>query len=70
MLFNGPDNKFGLSFFSQNRSIITDNLYFTPSTDDADVVANGPEVKKGKEGDIDYNEEFPGEAKTVSMFFV
>ncbi len=68
VLFNGPDNKFGLSFFSQNRSIITDNLYFTPSTDDADVVANGPEVKKGKEGDIDYNEEFPGEAKTVSMF--
>ncbi|PTN09773.1 membrane protein insertase YidC [Mangrovibacterium marinum] len=67
VLFNGPDNQFGLSFFSQNRSIVTDNLYFTPSTSATDVVAGGPEVKKGKEGDLEYNEEFPGEAKSVSM---
>jgi YidC/Oxa1 family membrane protein insertase len=67
VLFNGPDNKFGLSFFSQNRSIITDGLYFSPSTAETALVAGGPDVKKGKEGDIEYNEEFPGETKAVSM---
>ena len=30
-LFKGPDNVFGLSFFSNNRLINTDDLYFVPS---------------------------------------
>ena len=67
VLFNGPDNQFGLNFFSQNRSIQTDELYFTPSTTQTDLVATGPEVKKGKEGNVEYNEEFPGKTQAVSM---
>ncbi|WP_163707660.1 membrane protein insertase YidC [Mangrovibacterium lignilyticum] len=67
VLFNGPDNQFGLNFFSQNRSIKTDELYFTPSTSKSSLVAAGPEVKKGKEGDLEYNEEFPGSKEAVSM---
>ncbi|RKD86495.1 membrane protein insertase YidC [Mangrovibacterium diazotrophicum] len=67
VLFNGPSNQFGLNFFSQNRSIQTDELYFTPSTPQTDLVATGPEVKKGKEGDVEYNEEFPGTTQSVSM---
>ncbi len=30
MLFEGDDNSFGLNFFSQNRSISTNELYFKP----------------------------------------
>ena len=44
ILFNGTDNQFGLNFFSQNRSIQTDNLYFVPSSNQDDIVVNGPEV--------------------------
>ena len=67
MLFNGPDNQFGLNFFAQNRSIKTDDLYFSPSTDQASLVAGGPEVKKGKEGNLEFNEENPGSTQNLTM---
>ncbi|MFV0521534.1 MAG: membrane protein insertase YidC [Mangrovibacterium sp.] len=67
ILFDGADNKFGLSFFAQNRSIQTDQLYFNSSTSDKATVVGGPEVKKGKEGNIEYNQENPGESKTITM---
>jgi len=67
VLFNGPDNQFGLNFFSQNRSIQTDELYFKPSVAKTTLVATGPAVKKGKEGNMEYNEEFPGTTQAVSM---
>ncbi|HEX7584200.1 MAG TPA: YidC/Oxa1 family insertase periplasmic-domain containing protein, partial [Prolixibacteraceae bacterium] len=50
ILFEGNTSKFGLNFFAQNRSIETESFYFTPSDSIADVVLNGPEVKKGREG--------------------
>ena len=67
VLFNGPDNSFGLNFFSQNRSIQTDNLYFTPSTTKKVLEVTGPEVKKGKEGNEEYNEENGVSSQSLSM---
>jgi len=67
VLFDGADNNFGLNFFSQNKSINTNTLYFTPSTTQETVLVKGPEVKKGKEGKLDYNEENPGETQSVTM---
>jgi YidC/Oxa1 family membrane protein insertase len=67
ILFDGPNNSFGLNFFAQNRSIRTDDLYFIPSTQETNLVADGPQVKKGKEGNEKYNEETGGEEKTLQM---
>lgn len=67
ILFDGPDNSFGLNFFAQNRSIRTDDLYFTPSTGEEKLVAGGADVKKGKEGNEKYNREFGGETQTLKM---
>ena len=41
ILFDGDSTVFGLNFFSQNRSIITNDLYFTPLEDiDSYVIDN------------------------------
>ncbi len=60
MLFDGPKTQFGLNFFAQNRSIQTDQLFFKPTGGKTNVVVSGPEVKKGDEGKIKFNEENPG----------
>ncbi len=67
ILFDGPENLFGLNFFSQNRSIQTDNLYFTPSTTKKVLEVTGPEVRKGKEGNEQYNEENGVSSQSLSM---
>ncbi len=67
ILFSGPGNVFGLNFFSHNRSIRTDDLYFTPSTSDSILISTGPEVKKGKEGNENYNEKNGGIPQTLVM---
>lgn len=67
ILFDGPDNLFGLNFFAQNRSIHTDDLYFVPSTQEIKLIAGGPKVKKGKEGNEKYNEEQGGDEQTLLM---
>jgi len=67
ILFNGPGNVFGLNFFSRNKSIRTDDLYFTPSTSDQVLIAGGPEVKRGKEGNESYNKENGGNQQTLQM---
>lgn len=68
MLFSGQENSFGMSFFAQNRSIRTDDFFFTPSVDQPSIVVNGPEVKKGKEGNEKYNEaNGGGDNKSFSM---
>jgi len=67
ILFDGPDNSFGLNFFAQNRSIRTDDLYFVPSVQETQLIADGPQVKKGKEGNEKYNEELGGEEKSLQM---
>ncbi len=53
----GPDNLFGVNFFSQNKVIQTDELFFTPSTSQKQIIISGAEVRKGKEGNEEYNEE-------------
>lgn len=67
VLFEGDDNRFGLNFFAQNRSIQTDNLFFKPSTGEPVISVTGPEVPKEKEGREKYNEDHPGQSKSVSM---
>lgn len=67
MLFDGNETLFGLNFFAQNRSIQTDQLYFTPDFSQKSVVVTGPEVRTGSEGRIKFNEENPGGQETVSF---
>lgn len=67
VLFSGEKNRFGLNFFSQNKSIQTDNLYFTPSVNDTLLKATGVEVPKGKKGREKFNEENPGTSKSLSL---
>jgi len=67
ILFDGPETLFGLNFFAQNRSIQTDKLYFKPTFNQQRVVVSGPAVKKGSEIKIKFNEENPGETKSVGF---
>ncbi|MDP2338167.1 MAG: membrane protein insertase YidC [Bacteroidota bacterium] len=67
ILFEGNTSKFGMNFFAQNRSIETESFYFTPSDSTASRKMNGPEVKKGKEGNEKYNSENKGDSTTFSM---
>lgn len=67
ILFEGDDNKFGLNFFAQKRSIQTNDLIFIPSTSEQLIKVSGPEIPKGKEGRESYNEDNPGESKSLSM---
>ncbi len=43
MLFEGEDNEFGLNFFARNRSISTNELFFTPLPEDV-----APAVEEGQ----------------------
>lgn len=67
ILFQGDDNQFGLNFFAQNRRILTNELFFTSSTSNKSTIVKGPEVKKGKEGNVEFNTENPGETKSITM---
>ncbi|PIF02009.1 MAG: membrane protein insertase YidC [Draconibacterium sp.] len=67
ILFDGPQTEFSLNFFSQNRSIKTQDLFFTANTSDNDIVVSGPKVKKGSEGKLKFNAETPGETKSIAF---
>lgn len=67
MLFDGDETLFGLNFFAQNRSIQTDQLFFTPDFSQKAVVVNGPEVRTGSEGRTKFNEDNPGRKESVSF---
>jgi YidC/Oxa1 family membrane protein insertase len=67
VLFDGPETKFSLNFFAQNRSIQTENLYFKSTNSQKNIAVTGPPVKKGSEGRTKFNEENPGQ--TGSMTF-
>jgi YidC/Oxa1 family membrane protein insertase len=67
VLFEGDGNRFGLNFFSQNKSIQTDNFYFTPSVNDTLITVSGIKVPTGKEGREKFNEENQGESKSLTM---
>lgn len=67
VLFDGPETSFGLNFFSQNRSIQTDQLYFKQLGGRKNITVSGPEVKKGDEGKIKANLENPGGKESVTF---
>jgi YidC/Oxa1 family membrane protein insertase len=67
ILFEGDNTLFGLNFFAQNRSIQTDQLFFTPAPDRQSVVVTGPEVRKGSEGRQKFNEEHPGGEESMAF---
>ncbi len=64
ILFEGPDNQFNLQFFSQNRNIQTDKLFFS-TTAPSNVSVSGPEVKTSDAGDEKYNAANPGGSESV-----
>ncbi|MCE4566557.1 membrane protein insertase YidC [Maribellus sp. CM-23] len=67
VLFDGPETKFGLNFFAQNRSVETDQLFFQQVGGIRNVVVSGPDVKKGNEGKMKYNREHPGGKESVTF---
>lgn len=66
ILFEGNDNRFGLNFFSQNKSIQTDQFFFQPSVSTDLVTVTGAKVTKGKEGREKFNDAV-SDSKSVSM---
>ena len=66
ILFDGPKTLFGLNFFAQNRTIQTDQLYFNRIGGKKNVEVSGPEIKKGDEGKIKFNKEYPGGKESVT----
>ena len=67
VLFEGPKTLFGLNFFSQNRSIQTNELYFKQVGGQKNIKINGPEVKRGDEGRVKVNLENPGGKESLSF---
>ena len=67
VLFEGDENRFGLNFFSQNKSIQTDQLFFQPSVTTNLVTVAGAKVQKGKEGREKFNNDAASDSKSVSM---
>jgi YidC/Oxa1 family membrane protein insertase len=67
ILFEGDKTQFGLNFFAQNRSIQTEQLYYTPGFSKKSVVVSGTEVRTGSEGRLRFNEENPGGKESVSF---
>jgi YidC/Oxa1 family membrane protein insertase len=57
VLFDGPETIFGLNFFARNRSIKTDDLFFTPLFEEDSVVIEGTQVREGNKGKIKYNQD-------------
>jgi YidC/Oxa1 family membrane protein insertase len=64
ILFDGQKNQFGLNFFSNNRSIQTDQLFFTTSSPRA-VVVDGPVVKTTDMGNEKHNSDNSFKSDTV-----
>ena len=67
VLFEGDKNRFGLNFFSQNKSIQTDQFFFVPSITDTVLTVSGSAVSKGKEGREKNNTEGKEASKSLSM---
>lgn len=67
VLFEGEKNRFGLNFFSQNKSIQTDQFYFVPSIQDSILSVAGAPVSKGKEGREQHNVKGNHSSKSLSM---
>ncbi|MDC1106967.1 membrane protein insertase YidC [Prolixibacteraceae bacterium] len=68
VLFDGDVNRFGLRFnaLQNGAPIETNQLFFTPSTSGT-LTASGPEVPKGKQSNIKFNEKNPGTPVEANM---
>ncbi|HKJ80049.1 MAG TPA: membrane protein insertase YidC, partial [Prolixibacteraceae bacterium] len=66
ILFENPEH-FGLSFFSQNRSVETAQLFFEPTVSKKNIVVSGPPVKKTNEGKIKFNNDNPGASESIGF---
>lgn len=67
VLFDGPETQFGLNFFSQNRSIQTEELFFQQLGGQRNIKISGPAVKTGDEGRMKANRENPGGEESVTF---
>jgi len=67
ILFEGDKNRFGLNFFSQNKSIQTDQFFFVPSVTDSVISVAGSPVSKGKEGREKFNTEGKEASRSITM---
>ena len=67
VLFDGDKNRFGLNFFSQNKSIQTDQFFFVPSVTDSVITVAGSPVSKGKEGREKFNTEGKEASRSITM---
>jgi YidC/Oxa1 family membrane protein insertase len=66
ILFEGTENQFGLNFFANNRSIQTDQLYFSTQSPQS-ITVTGPDIKTGNEGNEKFNTDNPGKSETVTF---
>ncbi len=66
ILFEGDRSQFSLNFFSQNRNIQTDQLFFSTESPEA-VVIEGPEIRTGDKGDEKFNAENPGNSEMIKF---
>ena len=67
VLFEGDKNRFGLNFFSQNKSIQTDQFFFKPSVTDTILNVSGPAVSVGKEGREKFNTDGKEASQSLTM---
>ena len=67
ILFSGEETLFGLNFFSRNRPIETEKLFFKQVGGQKNVTVTGPPVKKGDEGRMKVNKENPGGTESVTF---
>jgi YidC/Oxa1 family membrane protein insertase len=66
ILFEGKETQFGLNFFSNNRSIQTDQLFFTSAAPKS-VVVEGPSVKTTDKGNEKFNADNKFKSETVKF---
>lgn len=67
ILIEGDKSTQNLSFFAQNRTIKTDDLFFEPLINEKHIEVSGPEVPIGREGRIKFNTENPGTSRQIVL---
>jgi YidC/Oxa1 family membrane protein insertase len=66
-LIEGEKSTHNITFFAQNRNIQTDQLFFKPLSGRKNIEVGGPEVPKGREGRIKFNEDQPGQSAELVL---
>ncbi len=66
-LIEDDNAQHNLSFFAQNRNIETSELFFKPSENEKNIVVSGTSVPKGKEGNLKFNSDQPGQTHDLVL---